>query len=130
MEIWLLLGLGLYLVQVFLEVTLYLPAIGFAPSLGARDGAPEKAGLSARAERALDNMKENLPIFLTLGLLSMIVEGVDMGQAIFGAQLFVLGRLVYVPLYIAGIPLARSLAYGVSLFGMILMAWAILNAGA
>ena len=129
MEIWLLLGLGLFLVQIYLEVILYIPALGISRSLGGRDGAPEKTGISARAERALDNMKENLPIFLTLGLLAMIVEGVDMGQAIFGAQLFVVGRLVYAPIYIAGIPIARTAAYGVSMFGLLLMVIAILGAG-
>ena len=56
----------------------------------------------------------------------MLSETADMGQAVLGAQLFVLGRLAYIPLYIAGIPWLRSGAYLVSFAGYALLVMAIL----
>ena len=44
-----------------------------------------------------------------------------------GCQLYLAARVVYLPLYAAGVPLVRSLVWGVSLAGLGLILWAILT---
>ena len=125
-ETWILAALAVYLLNVFLPALMYLPQIGISGHVGARDSLPEHARLAARARKSHANHQENLPVFLALAFLVMLSETADMGQAVLGAQLFVLGRLAYMPLYIAGIPWLRSGAYLVSFAGYALLVMAIL----
>ena len=125
-ETWILAALAVYLLNVFLPALMYLPQIGISGHVGARDSLPEHARLAARARKSHANYQENLPVFLALAFLVMLSETADMGQAVLGAQLFVLGRLAYMPLYIAGIPWLRSGAYLVSFAGYALLVMAIL----
>ena len=124
MLIWLLAGLGLYFAQIFLPVV--IAKQGAASALGSRDETPEPGKYTGRAQRALANMKENLPFFLTLGVLSLIVEGTDMESAVLGAMIFVIARVCYVPLYLSGIPGPRTLTWLISLGGLGVMVSALL----
>ena len=125
MEFWILIALAVYMINVFLPSLMYLPQIGIGGQVGARDNLPDHAPLAARARRSQANHIENLPIFLALAFLVMLRDDPNMGQAILGAQLYVAGRIAYMPFYIAGIPWLRSLAYLTSFAGYILMAWAL-----
>jgi uncharacterized MAPEG superfamily protein len=87
---------------------------------------PDAGIATQRARRVLVNMQENMPIFLTLGVLALIVDGADMGQAVLGAQLFVFGRVAYTAMYMISIPFTRSAAYMVGLLGCVLMALALI----
>ena len=73
-----------------------------------------------RATRALANMHEALPVFLALALMNMIA-GSAASLACTGAIVFLIARVIYVPLYINGIPALRSTAWGISWIGLILM---------
>jgi uncharacterized MAPEG superfamily protein len=73
-----------------------------------------------RAARALANMQEALPVFLALALLNLIA-GTSAAMAITGAWIFLIARVVYVPLYLAGIPGLRTLAWAGGWVGLILM---------
>lgn len=122
MLFWILAGLAVYLATIYLPAALYLPTEGFGTHLGGRDDQPPPSRLAARARKALANTQENMPIFLTLAILALVVEGADAARAETGAMLFVLARIAYPPLYLAAIPGLRSIAYGVGLFGCLLMA--------
>ncbi len=126
MTIWLLLGLLLHLVHVYVPAAMFLPTEGLSRHMGGRDALPEAGVLVGRARRAQANWQENLPLFLTLGILAMIVPGADMAQAVLGAQIFVLARLAYLLLYLISIPFTRSVAYGAGLVGNALMVLALL----
>lgn len=125
MEFWILIALAVYMINVFLPSLMYLPQIGIGGHVGARDNLPDHAPLAARARSSHANHLENLPVFLALAFLVMLRDDLNMGQAILGAQLYVAGRIAYMPFYIAGIPWLRSLAYLTSFAGYILMAWAL-----
>jgi len=125
MTIWILAVLGLYFCQIYLSAALYLPAEGLLRHAGGRDVLPEKGRLAARSDKALVNMKENLPFFLVPAVLAFLQPEADMELAVAGAKVFFFGRLVYVPAYLSGIPGPRSIAYGVALFGALLMTWAL-----
>jgi uncharacterized MAPEG superfamily protein len=125
MTFWILAVLVLYFCQIYLSAALYLPAEGLIRHAGGRDKLPDKGKFTARSDKALVNMKENLPFFLVPAILACVFRETDMNLAIIGAQMFFFGRLVYVPSYISGIPGPRSIAYGVALAGNLLMVWAL-----
>jgi uncharacterized MAPEG superfamily protein len=80
-----------------------------------------------RAERALTNMYEALPVFLAIGLL-LVVRGVNDGLAIQGAWIFLISRIVYVPAYLAGVFGIRSVVWVVSWVGLVMMIVALTRA--
>ncbi|MES0882934.1 MAPEG family protein [Roseibium sp. SCP14] len=125
MTTWILAVLVLYFCQIYFNALLYLPTEGLLRHAGGRDAQPEKGKYTARADRALVNMKENLPFFLVPAVLVYVVPNINLALAISGAQLFFWGRLAYVPLYMSGIPGPRSIAYMVALAGNIMMIWAL-----
>lgn len=126
MTVWILAVLVLYFCQIYLNASLYLPAEGLLRHAGGRDVMPEKGKYTARADRALVNMKENLPFFLVPAVLVYVVPDANIALAVLGAQFFFWGRLAYIPFYISGIPGPRSIAYSVALAGNIMMAWALI----
>lgn len=72
-----------------------------------------------RAQRALRNLHETLPIFLGLALLA-IIHQVESG-AMLGAWVYLVARVVYVPLYVFGVRILRSVAWNIGTLGLILM---------
>lgn len=89
---------------------------------GPRDNADEKplSVRAARAQRTLDNFKETYPAFVALAL-GLAVTGATGGIGSVGAWLWLLARIAYIPLYLAGVPKVRSLVFVVSMFGLLLM---------
>lgn len=126
MVIWMLAAIAVYYAGVFLPALFLLPRIGVAAYAGHRDVEPEPGLIHARALRAQRNLAENLPVFLGLALLSLVLPEADISLAVTGAAVFVLARVVYLPLYLMAVPYLRSLVYGVGLTGQIVMALALL----
>jgi uncharacterized MAPEG superfamily protein len=89
-------------------------------NLGNRDHVRPLTVVGERATRALANMHEALPVFLGLALLNMIV-GTAAGLAVTGATLFLIARVVYVAIYVAGVPVLRTLVWAVGWVGLALM---------
>ncbi|QPH55723.1 MAPEG family protein [Pontivivens ytuae] len=123
MTFWILAALALYFVQTLLP-PLFRYVLRADPqilaTLGPRDAPPETSRLGERSERALRNSGEALLIFLPLALLGQAAP-----EAVTGAQIFVLARLAYVPLYVFGVPVVRSLVWTVGVVGLGLMALAV-----
>lgn len=126
MVFWILAGLGVYLIGLYLATVLYIPQLGVENALSKHDESEPRSALAARANQASRNLAENLPFFLTLGLLSLVVPEADAGQAVLGASIFVLARIAYIPAYLSAIPWLRTGCYGVSMLGLIIMLVAIL----
>jgi uncharacterized MAPEG superfamily protein len=89
-------------------------------NLGNRDHVRPLTVVGERAARALANMHEALPVFLALALLNMIV-GTAAGMAVTGAAIFLMARVVYVAIYIAGVPVLRTLVWAAGWVGLALM---------
>ncbi|MDE2371869.1 MAG: MAPEG family protein [Burkholderiales bacterium] len=116
-----LLVLALYLVQIFLQE---VSRFGFDPRgiVGNRDDLPALSVMAGRLDRAKNNLLESLPIFLALALLAL-VKGRDTVEVDHAALVFLVARAVYVPAYVSGIPMLRSMVWLVavgSLAGMAL----------
>jgi len=94
---------------------------GYRWSAGARDsGAVPLTGIAGRLERALRNLLETFPVFVAAVLLVHAL-GRDGALSRWGAVLYFSARVVYLPLYAAGVPLIRSLVWNVALFGIVLL---------
>jgi uncharacterized MAPEG superfamily protein len=115
-----LLVLALYIVQLFLQET---SRFGFDlwGIVGNRDNLPEMSVVAGRLDRAKNNMLESLPIFLTLALLAL-VKGGDTNEVANAASIFLIARAVYVPVYVSGVPLLRSLVWLVAVASLVVMA--------
>ena len=120
-----LLVLALYMVQIFLQET---SRFGFDMRgiVGNRDDLPEMSIVAARLDRAKNNMLEALPIFLALALLAM-VTGHDTRDVKSAALVFLVARVVYVPAYLSGIPMFRSLVWLIGTAGLAMMAWPLVQ---
>lgn len=118
-----LLVLGLYMVQLFLQET---SRFGFdlRAIIGNRDNAPPLSIVGGRLERAKNNMLESLPLFLGLALLA-VAKGHTAGLVANAATVFLIARAAYVPAYVSGIPMLRSAVWLVAVASLGAMAWAL-----
>jgi len=125
-----LLVLGLYVVQIYLVSILCFSESGLSnddmikAGLGSRDDTPSLTVRGLRAERALGNLKESLPIFITLAILAIVLEK-DLGLAVTSATVFFIARVVYVPLYVKGVPYLRSGVWVVAFLSLFAMAFSL-----
>ena len=99
---------------------------GLGWSAGPRDEQPGPPSiLAGRLQRAQANLFETLPLFAAAVLIA-VVAGRTGTLSWWGSLLYLLGRVVYVPLYAAGVPVVRSLVWGVALVGLVLVLLGIL----
>lgn len=118
--------LVLALAQIALASTLRTMETGISFNMSARDGdAPPTRPLTARLQRAQANLFETLPLFAAAVLIAH-VAGRHSEQTVLGCELYLAARVLYVPLYAAGVPVVRTLAWGVSIWGLIMLFKAIL----
>jgi len=87
---------------------------------GSRDDPRPVTGVAARLERAFRNYRETFPFFAAAVLIA-VMQGKTGGLALVGSVLYVGGRIVYLPLYAAGVRYWRSLVWFVSLVGLVLI---------
>lgn len=90
---------------------------GLRVAFGNRDDMPEPSPLAARADRAAKNMLENLVLFVALVMVAHLSEA-DPHRVALGARLFFWSRVLYFPVYLAGIKFVRSAIWGVSVLGL------------
>lgn len=94
--------------------------VGLPMLAGNRENLPEMKGWAGRAQRAHRNMLENLVMFAVLVLVANATGKANAMTAL-GAELFFWGRVAHAAIYLAGIPWARTAAWGVSVVGLILI---------
>jgi uncharacterized MAPEG superfamily protein len=92
---------------------------GMMIAFGNREGVVAPLGVGGRADRAANNQIEAMAMFLALVLAAQVAGRAP--QAAFGATIFFWARLVYWPVYLAGIPVLRTLVWLVSIVGLILI---------
>ena len=118
------LALLMFLTPGMIRVKGWTPG-GLMLLLGNRDNLPEASPASARVDRAAKNMIEGMVLFVPLVAAARLANVPDEATAL-GAQLFFWARVVYYPVYLIGIPGVRSLAWAVSLVGLVMMVLALL----
>ena len=114
------------LVQILIFATLTTRQRGLKWNVSARDGvAVPLTGVAARVERASRNFLETFAFFAA-AVLTVVVAQKTSPETALGAQIYFWARLVYLPVYAAGIPYLRTLIWAVSLAGLVLVAWPLL----
>ena len=107
-------------VQMLLAVSGATLQVGLPALAGNREALAPCTGWAGRAARAHHNMLENLVLFASLVLVA-VVAGKTNDMTLLGAQLFFWARLAYAAIYVAGIIWIRTLAWLISVIGLVLI---------
>ena len=119
--------LVIFLVLLLLLVATALPGrflskqVGNDAQMGPRDDLPEPTQELARSRRALGNLQETLPIFLTLAVLSVAL-GEQGWLSLVGGWIYLVSRCSHLYCYLKGLSPWRSVSYLVAIIGTILIA--------
>jgi uncharacterized MAPEG superfamily protein len=97
-------------------------------NLGARDEElPPPRPIVGRMARAQANFFETYPVMIA-AVLIVSAAGLTSERTALGAMLWLGGRVLYLPLYAFGVRYLRSLAWAVSLVGIVMVLWPALAA--
>ena len=113
-------AIALTVIQVVVAVVGSMQQVGLPALAGNRESLPEITGWAGRAARAHRNMLESLVLFAVL-VLTAHATGRENAATALGAQIFLWGRVAFALIYVVGVPWLRTLAWGVSLAGMVLI---------
>lgn len=93
--------------------------VGNRYTVGPRDEDIRPAGLAGRLARAQTNFMETFPVFAVFAL---IVAVTDAGGplSLWGGVAYLCGRIVYLPLYAAGVPWLRTFSWNIATLGLVL----------
>ena len=108
-------------VQLFLVSFMSSQQRGMAWNMSPRDKpVPELTGVGGRLERAFKNFKETFSFFAAVIIIVQITTSGNSTSAL-GAQMYFWARVLYVPVYAAGIPMLRSLIWLISIIGIFMV---------
>jgi len=111
-------GALLLFIHIFAAVHLKTRQYGAKWNMGARDETqPPLDPLPARLSRAQANFLETFPIAIT---------GRTSASTALGGWIWLGARVVYLPLYAAGVPIIRTLTWTVSIVGLAMVIWPLL----
>ena len=112
----LILAVLLWLVHLMLQAG--LSGVPLSWSVSPRDEpATEPTVVGSRAARAFRNYLENFPAFAALDLAFLATNH----PAGIWPTLWIAARIVYLPLYLAGVPYARTAAWVISVVALVAM---------
>jgi uncharacterized MAPEG superfamily protein len=119
--------LVLALVQISLPGMLRTQETGTDYNVGPRDEpGPPKRHITGRMQRAQANLFETLPLFIAAVLIAHVGDR-DGTLTLWGCWMYLIARIIYVPLYAFGIPVARTLVWLVGTAGLVMVLVAILK---
>jgi uncharacterized MAPEG superfamily protein len=114
-------GCVLALVHVFAAVRVKTRQYGTAWNMGARDEAlPPPEPIVGRLARAQANFFETFPI-LAAAVLVVTAAGLEDRWTAIGAILWLATRVLYLPVYAAGIARVRTLIFLLSIAGIVMV---------
>jgi uncharacterized MAPEG superfamily protein len=107
----------LLIAHVLVQATFSDLSKGIGWALGPRDEYREQNPLAERLQKALRNYLETYVAFVALALAVTVADAGNETTAL-GAAVWFWARVVYVPVYVSGVPLIRSVVFFVSLAGL------------
>ncbi|MEI9990647.1 MAG: MAPEG family protein [Rhizomicrobium sp.] len=94
---------------------------GLKWNVGARDEPPPPVSkVAGRLERASRNFMETFPFFAVVVIL-LALAGRHNWATVWGSEIYLAARIVYLPLYGFGVPGLRTLVWLVSLLAIVLL---------
>lgn len=116
-------GCVLALAHIFIAVRFKTRQYGVKWNMGARDEAlPPPEPIVGRLARAQANFFETFPIAAVAILIVELADRTSDLTAI-GAITWLAARIIYLPLYAAGIPKVRTFIFLISIVGIALILW-------
>lgn len=117
---------------ILLALLLYQGALvpinqGFGWGLGNRDEKQDVPALQSRTGRTVANHIEGMLLFVPLILVAHLAD-ISSELTVWGAGIYLAGRLGFTLFYLVGVPVARSAAWGVSLIGVLMIAYEVIMA--
>lgn len=107
------------IVHIVLAAQLANAQRGLLYAASARDEIkPPLTGIAGRAERAMRNYLETFVFFAAVVMLAQ-GAGVHTLVTAWGTIAYIVGRIVYLPLYLLGVPLIRSVFWNIATFGIL-----------
>ena len=112
------LGALLLFIHIFVAIRYKTAQYGRAWNVSARDETlPAPNPITGRLIRAQANFEETFPI-AAVALLGVVIAGRTSQWTALGGWIWLGARVVYLPLYWAGIPVVRTLVWTVSMVGV------------
>ena len=108
------------LAYVVFAVTLATMQRGMAWNAGNRTGEAPLTGAADRASRASRNFLETFAFFAAAVLVVVVGQCTSSTTAL-GAQIYFWARVLYLPIYAAGIPYVRTLVWAISVLGLVMV---------
>lgn len=120
------LGAVLLVVHILIATQLKTSQYGARWNMGARDeGIPPPTPLTGRLVRAQANFEETFPIAI-LALLGVVLAGRTSASTALGGWIWLGARIVYLPLYAAGVPVVRTFTWVIGIVGLAMVIWPLL----
>ena len=120
-ELWVLLAASFWgLVHLSAASFTFKAQVGNKYSVGARDEDIKPAGMAGRMYRAQWNFLETYPLFATCIIVVFITDSSG-SFSFWGAWLYMVGRVLFLPLYAAGIPWLRTFSWNIATLGLVLV---------
>ena len=111
----------LALAHIMIAINLKTKQYGTAWNMGARDEAlPPLNPVAARLERARNNYLETLPIAM-IALFGVVLAGKTSDITAIAGWVWLGARVVYLPLYWAGVPKVRTLVWLVATLALLVV---------
>jgi len=122
----LVLGAVLLLVHIMLAGQFKTLQYGVEWNAGPRDAdMPPLNPVAGRLSRAQANFQETFPVAI-VALMGVVLAGKTSELTAIAAWAWLAARVAYLPLYWAGVPFVRSLAWGVATLALVVILGALL----
>ena len=119
-------GALLLFVHIFIAVRYKTAQYGRAWNVGARDeDLPPPNAMTGRTARAQANYAETFPI-AAVALLGVVLADRTSEMTALGGWIWLGARVAYLPLYMSGVRVVRTLVYTVSIVGLAMVIWPLL----
>ena len=119
-DLWMLFGaVVLGLVHLGAASMAFKAQVGNAYTVGARDEGKQPERVAGRLDRAQRNFGESFSLFAAV-VLALHVTGKANGLSALGAELYLGGRIAYLPAYASGLPWIRTIFWQIATVGLVI----------
>ena len=120
------LGALLLFVHIFTATRFKTAQYGRTWNVGARDEAlAAPNAMTGRTMRAQANFQETFPIAI-VALMGVVIANRTGEWTAIGGWIWLGARVVYLPLYGAGVPVIRTIVWTISMAGLLMVLWPLL----
>ena len=100
----------LIMITILMQVLGSMRQLSLGYLMSARDDPRDAGRMTARIKRALDNSIVAMTLFAPAILILVVLERTS-ASSLLAAQVFLIARIIYLPVYALGVPAIRTLAW-------------------